>query len=275
MLVRVVPVMKDNFSYVIRCNRTNSFGVVDVSDTRPVEESLAELSAPLTADNVAILTTHRHRDHCGGNGTLAQKIPGVKVYGSAMEPPGSIPALNHPLRDGDEFSIGTLRIRVLFTPCHTAGHVLFHVCAPEEPDAGALFTGDTIFTAGLGAFFEGNASQMVHAMRRVHNELPPSTLVFPGHEYTEGFLKFSNTIDPAADGLRAVCARVAERRAADLPSVPTSLAEEMQINTFYQAANGHRRLFDQLREAGVEGITTGEKESERIVAMEYLYNKCD
>ena len=58
-----------------------------------------------------------------------------------------------PLLLGVQF--GSLSVSVLDTPCHTSGHVMYQVTSSEEEDPPALFTGDTVFLAGCGRFFEG------------------------------------------------------------------------------------------------------------------------
>lgn len=73
------------------------------------------------------------------------------------------------LRDQEEYSLGSLRIRALHTPCHTRGHVLFYVTrssssaggegGDEETAAPLVFSGDTLFVGGCGRFFEGDAAQ--------------------------------------------------------------------------------------------------------------------
>lgn len=58
----------------------------------------------------------------------------------------------------------------------------------------AVFTGDTLFIAGCGRFFEGNAAEMDKALNSVLSSLPDDTLVYPGHEYTKSNVKFVETV---------------------------------------------------------------------------------
>lgn len=81
------------------------------------------------------------------------------------------------LKDREEFTLGSLTVTALHTPCHTRGHVLFYVASSasasaaaaagewegegdnEEAAAPLVFSGDTLFVGGCGRFFEGDASQ--------------------------------------------------------------------------------------------------------------------
>lgn len=85
--------------------------------------------------------------------------------------------------EGDEFTLGELKVQVLYTPCHTSGHVVYLISGPNGDPI--LFCGDTLFVGGCGRFFEGTPDQMLTNMDRFHL-LPPETLVFPAHEFTAG-----------------------------------------------------------------------------------------
>jgi hydroxyacylglutathione hydrolase len=105
-------------------------------------------------NDFSILTTHKHWDHSGGNKEMAEKIgSALKIYGGAKD---SIPGVTNPVDEGQTFQVGNLSVKVFDTPCHTSGHVVYHVTHPEDPENGAVFTGDTMFVGGIGAFFEGN-----------------------------------------------------------------------------------------------------------------------
>ena len=71
--------------------------------------------------------------------------------------------------------IGSLKVECLFTPCHTSGHICYHVTG-DEGHPGAVFTGDTLFLAGCGRFFEGTPKEMHAALIEILSELPPETV---------------------------------------------------------------------------------------------------
>lgn len=145
-----------------------------------------------------VLTTHHHIDHAGGNESVLKRVKvcfgfvcffmflilfsslnkQVPVYGGD----DSVNSLSHKVTSKDSISLGALTVRVLETPCHTAGHVCYFV---EAGGRRAVFTGDTLFLAGCGRFFEGTAAQMHNSLNTVLASLPDDTLVYCGHEYTE------------------------------------------------------------------------------------------
>jgi hydroxyacylglutathione hydrolase len=269
--VRVVPVLRDNFSYVLWNRGAAADGVarklalVDVSsDFEPVlREARALLgTSELTAANVEVWSTHKHHDHVGGNVALARLVPSVRIVGGEHE---AVPAKTVSMRDGEVVAFDdAISVRAFHTPCHTTGHVLFHFTAAAEPDNGALFTGDTIFCGGLGAFFEGTASQMIAAMRRVA-QLPAGTSIFPGHAYTSNFLKFASTIEPANAAVQVQLERATALVADGLPCVPSTIADELQTNVFMRASCGVRELLSALPAAA--------RVSDEA-AMMHLYNAC-
>lgn len=143
-----------------------------------------------------VLTTHHHWDHAGGNVKLVNQFaklePNVKlaVYGGDDR----IGALTNKIGQDDTLSIGELRIKCLFTPCHTTGHICYYVEAPFGKRC--VFTGDTLFLAGCGRFFEGTADQMYSALIEKLSALPDDSLVFCGHEYSLQNLAFAQQIEP-------------------------------------------------------------------------------
>ena len=85
------------------------------------------------------------------------------------------------LADGDAFALAGTLGRIIHNPAHTLGAVTFLI------DGGA-FTGDTLFGAGCGRLFEGDAA-MMHASLGKLAGLPPETRVYFGHEYTASNLR--------------------------------------------------------------------------------------
>lgn len=115
---------------------------------------------------------------------LVAKKPGLAVYGADAR----IPEINYVCKDHEEFKLGTLTVTPLHTPCHTKGHVCYFVVDPTTGER-AVFTGDTLFVAGCGRFFEGDARDMYRNLFHVLARLPEDTWVFCGHEYTRANLK--------------------------------------------------------------------------------------
>ena len=251
--VHVLPVLKDNYTYAIQCHASKEVALVDVSEVKPVVSYMTE---KLGNPKFSILTTHKHWDHSGGNKDMAKQFPGLAIFGGAHD---DIPAVTQPLNDGDVFGLGELKVAVLHTPCHTSGHVLYHVYHEDAKEDGALFTGDTLFVGGIGAFFEGDAAQMVKATTRIAN-LPPNTDIYAGHEYTVNFLKFSRDVEPDNAFVSEKLAYFEKLRGDGLPTMPSTVADEKRINLFMRHSD------PVLQKA--TGI------SDAVQLMQHLYDRC-
>jgi hydroxyacylglutathione hydrolase len=213
-----IPLLRDNYGYLIVCPKTNRAAIVDPSEADPVLRRIAQENVTLTT----ILNTHHHRDHTGGNeGLLAGNK--LEVYGHKSDQE-RIPGLTHGVDEGDEITIGELRCRVLFVPGHTTGHIAYVL-------SNNLFCGDTLFTAGCGRLFEGTAEQM-HASLKKLMALPDDTKVYCGHEYTEGNLRFAMSLEPKNHKLVSRFERVQALRSRGVSTVPSTLEEEKQTNPF-------------------------------------------
>jgi hydroxyacylglutathione hydrolase len=221
--VKHIPSFKDNYAYLITCPRTNEAAVVDPADALKVIPFIKKQNVTLTK----ILTTHKHWDHAGGNEDMKKEFPNVDVYGSKED---DVPACTHFVGENDTFSIGDLNVRVLFTPCHTKGHIQYVISSPDGSSS-ALFSGDTLFLAGCGRFFEGTADQMYDAMQKL-SKLDPSTLVYCGHEYAMQNLSFALSIESENKELKYKINEVKILLEEGNPSVPSTIAEELSYNPF-------------------------------------------
>lgn len=222
----IVPLsaLRDNYIWLLR--RGGRAVVVDPGDAAPVLAYLAGQSLEL----VAVLVTHHHADHVAGITALCEKFPKTRVYGPSGE---KIVGLTHPLGEG-EFEVVELpgmnmRFQVIGVPGHTQGHLAYY--EPNWSGHGLLFSGDTLFSAGCGRLFEGTPEQMQRSLARLRC-LPPETRVFCAHEYTEANLRFASVVEPDNRLIAEYAAHIARQRASGLPSLPTTLAIECQINPF-------------------------------------------
>jgi hydroxyacylglutathione hydrolase len=218
MKLAQIPLLRDNYGYLLVCPKTHTAAIVDPSESEPVLRRLQQENVAL----VAILNTHHHRDHTGGNDGL---LAGGKldVYGHKSDQ-GRIPGLTHGVDEGDEIIVGELRGEVLFIPGHTTGHIAYLF-------GKNLFCGDTLFTAGCGRLFEGTPEQMQASLKKLM-ALPDDTKVYCGHEYTESNLRFAVTLEPKNHKLVSRFERVQALRARGVPTVPSTIEEEKQTNPF-------------------------------------------
>jgi hydroxyacylglutathione hydrolase len=218
MKIHQIPLLRDNYGYLLVCEKTKQAAIVDPSEAEPVLRRIEQEKI----EPIAILNTHHHRDHTGGNeGLLAHQK--LEVYGHKSDD-GRIPGLTRGLEEGDEVQIGELKGKVYFIPGHTTGHVAYLF-------ENNLFCGDTLFTAGCGRLFEGTPEQM-HASLKKLMALPDNTKIYCGHEYTESNLRFAMSLEPKNPKLVSRFERVQGLRARGASTVPSTLEEEKQTNPF-------------------------------------------
>ncbi len=221
MRILQLPVLRDNYVYLLHDPDTATAAVVDPAVAEPVLEKLAELQAEL----VAIFNTHHHHDHVGGNPQLLARYPQAAVYASGVDR-GRIPGQTVELKAGDTVQFGGRLATVLFVPGHTRGHIAYYF-----PQSGDLFCGDTLFAGGCGRLFEGTPQQMLGSLDQLR-QLPEPTRVWCAHEYTLNNLKFALTVDGENPDLQARYQQVAALRQAGSPTVPSTIGEERLTNPF-------------------------------------------
>ena len=221
--IHQIPVLSDNFVYLVRESQSGAVAVVDPAVAAPVLEEASRLGWKITH----ILNTHHHPDHVGGNMEI-KNATGCVVVGPAHDP-DRIPGMDIQVKDGDIYDFGHGKAEVFFVPGHTRGHVAYWFA-----DDDALFCGDTMFSIGCGRLFEGTPAQMWASLKRLRG-LPGTTRVFCAHEYTESNIRFAVTVEPDNAALRNRAEEVKVLRAAGKPSVPSLLGEERAANPFLRA----------------------------------------
>ncbi|KAJ3505507.1 hypothetical protein NLJ89_g7378 [Agrocybe chaxingu] len=222
MKVVPVPVRDDNYAYLLIDDATNKAAAVDPYDVSKV----AAAAATHGVEIVAGVTTHHHYDHSGGNKEFSKKYPHAPIYGGSDK----IPALTKLVKNNDTFSIGeNVHVKCLATPCHTQDSICYYATDRVEKDrSGGVFTGDTLFIAGCGRFFEGVGSEMVIALEYL-GSLPDDTVVYNGHEYTAGSLAFGKHIDPTNPGLARLADIVKVNK---ITTGLTTIGDEKDWNVF-------------------------------------------
>ena len=248
--MKVVPVaqLADNYAYLVIDEGSGIAGVVDVAEAGPVLAAAEEQGVRITA----ILSTHHHFDHVGGNEDLIVALAesGPEVFGYAGDAE-RIPGLNRPLKDGERFTLAGMTGRALYIPAHTRGHLAFYFA--EEA---TVFTGDTLFAGGCGRLFEGDAAQMKLSLEKLAT-LPDDTKVYCGHEYTQSNLAFAATLEPGNRVLADRRAEVDRLREAGTPTVPTTIALEKATNPFLRSDSAELRAAVAAQVPGVTEDSVG------------------
>lgn len=225
MRVVTIPCLKDNYAYLIICEETGLAGIVDPSEFEPVWSVIQSEEVEL----VAILNTHHHWDHTGGNKRLLQVKPGLQVYGHHSDK-GRIDGQNVFLSEQDTIQIGNLIGTFTHNPAHTTGAVSYYF-------ENAVFTGDTLFAAGCGRLFEGSAEDMYIALNKTIGSHSPETKVYFGHEYTQKNLKFALLVEPDNLSIKARLEKTELLLKAGQFTTPSTLKEEMLTNPFMRCSS--------------------------------------
>lgn len=217
------PCLQDNYGLALREGASGKVAVIDTPDADAISAALDAQGWGLDL----ILNTHWHFDHTGGNETLKAKY-GAKIIGPAGEG-DRIPGRDRAVKEGDRVELGGATARVIETPGHTMGHI----CYLFE-DEGAGFVGDTLFSMGCGRLFEGTAAQMWTSLSKIIS-LPPDMTLYCAHEYTAANGRFAASLGEENEALAARLAEVAALREKGEPTVPMTLAAELETNPFLRA----------------------------------------
>jgi hydroxyacylglutathione hydrolase len=214
----VIPLRAFSDNYIWTLRDAGHAAVVDPGDAKPALDYLRSERLEL----VAIINTHHHADHVGGNAELLKHYR-VPVYGPHDE---RIREVTHRLGEGDKITLPHFGIefQIFEIPGHTRTHIAFY-------GGGMLFSGDTLFAVGCGKLFEGTPQQMYDSLSKLIR-LPDDTKVYCGHEYTLSNIRFARAADPDNAALRELEAKAAKLREQGQPTLPSSIGQEKATNPF-------------------------------------------
>ena len=241
LIVEVFPARDDNYGYLAHDTATGRTAAIDAPEAGPIKMALARRGWTLSD----IFITHHHIDHVEAIPELKSEF-NARVVGPRAEA-GKIEGLDELVDAGDTVTLGETRFDVYAAPGHTLGHIVFH-----DAKNGHLFSGDALFSLGVGRMFEGTPGPMWEGVKALR-DLPADTLVYCGHEYTASNARFALSIDPDNEALKARAAEVTRLREAGLPTIPSRLGEERLANPFLRADEPVLARF-----YGLEGATPGE-----------------
>jgi len=182
--------MMATFCYIVGDESSRTCAVIDPAfETRRILNKTRELGFQV----IAVINTHAHFDHSGGNGHIiaatgarlyiheleARQLTGVLARTSARFLGGKgSPSPDVLLKEGDTITIGETSLEVIHTPGHTRGGICLYT-------VGHVFTGDTLFVQGVGRtdLAGGSWPILLKSIQEKLYTLPGDTIVWPGHDY--------------------------------------------------------------------------------------------
>ena len=234
MKIKIIPCLKDNYSYLIIDENNNSACVIDPGESTPIIKFIESNNIKLKY----ILNTHHHFDHIGGNKELKNKFGSIVL--GFEDDLNRIPEIDVPLKDNQIWKAENFVSKIIHTPGHTSGHICFHFFNEK-----LVFTGDTLFSLGCGRIFEGTYEEMFNSLNKIKS-LPEETKVYCGHEYTFNNLKFCVSYDSKNLNLKKKSNDIKKKNSNGLPTIPSTIREELDCNIFLRTND--LRSFTKLRD---------------------------
>jgi hydroxyacylglutathione hydrolase len=222
-IVHQFPCLQDNYGFLLHDPDSGETACIDTPEADRILAEAKSRGWTITQ----IWNTHWHPDHAGGNSAI-KAATGCRIVGPKGEE-AKIGTLERTLVEGDTVKLGSVTARVLDTPGHTAGHIVYHI-----PEAKIAFVGDTLFALGCGKLFEGTPQQMWSSISKL-KAMPDETKVYCAHEYTASNAKFALSVDPDNAELKAYSQEVTDKRAKNIPTVPSTIGRERKANPFMRA----------------------------------------
>ena len=239
--IEIIPCLSDNYAYIIRDEQTNKNILVDAPEHVPIERYLDDKDMSLDF----ILITHHHSDHIDGINHLKLKYS-PKVIGAKRDR-HRLPQLDIEVEEGKQLTIGSKTFDIYDVDGHTVGHIAYSLSEDK-----ALFTGDSLMVMGCGRLFEGSPEDMWKSLEKL-KQLPEDFMIYSGHEYTKSNIEFALTVDPQNEKLISRRTKELEQLQKGLPTVPSTLREELDTNPFLRESE--LTIVDHLNMANLDPIS--------------------
>ena len=234
MKVEIIKCLKDNYSYLVIDEKSNSSCIIDPSESKPVEDFIKKNKIELKF----ILNTHHHYDHTGGNKALKIKYK-AKVIGFEGDK-DRIPEIDICLKDKEVWKNNNFELKIFHIPGHTLGHICFNFFKEK-----LLFTGDTLFSLGCGRIFEGTYEQMYNSLKLIKS-FSLDTKIYCGHEYTLKNSSFCLIHDKDNLKLKEKIILIKDKLSKGLPTIPSTIKDELETNIFLRCNS--LKTFSKLRD---------------------------
>ncbi|KAH6611089.1 hydroxyacylglutathione hydrolase [Trichoderma cornu-damae] len=178
----------NNYAYLVIDDKSKDAVIIDPANPPEVAPILKDAISSGRINLTAIVNTHHHWDHAGGNKKLLSELgtDNLAIIGGK-----DCEGVTRTPKHEETFKIGDILVKPVHTPCHTQDSICYYM---EDSTGKAVFTGDTLFISGCGRFFEGNGAEMHEALNNRLGALPDDTVVYPGHEYTKSNVKFTVSV---------------------------------------------------------------------------------
>ncbi|ANO51779.1 hydroxyacylglutathione hydrolase [Woeseia oceani] len=213
-----------NFNYLVACPATGDALAIDPLDFRQCLAVASDKGWRITQ----IVNTHEHADHIGGNKALAAAT-GAKIiaHHAAKD---RITDMARGVGAGDRITVGTsIELECLDTP----GHTMSHICLLSRTGPPALFSGDTLFNAGVGNCHNGgHPEELYKTFDEQLCRLPGDTVIYPGHDYLVNNLRFTLDREPDNADAQALLDECANHDPQNART--TTIGDEHRINTFFR-----------------------------------------
>ena len=232
-----------NYNYLLVNQALKSCVIIDPTLKQHYQNYIADQGLKVEA----ILLTHEHADHTAAAQCLKAQY-GCKTYARFKTyKDGDV---DECVSDGAQLNFKTATIDVIAVPGHTINHVCFYVKAHK-----ILFTGDTLFAAGVGGLRDPSAdlTSLYHSIQKL-SQLPEDVYIYSAHDYFENNLAFALSIDPDNTHYLQWYNRIKQLDANNKPI--TALADEKEMNIFLHSDSVHlkTRLSQQIANASQQAV---------------------
>ena len=212
-----------NISYLIQINTTQAW-CIDPTDFDSIHLELSKRKLEL----VGIINTHSHTDHIGGNEELSENY-NCNIYA----PKNSQIQNSIEIKENEILRLSnSLSLQAISTPGHMFIHfsyLLFHEATPL-----GIFSGDSLFVAGIGNCRGGSVELAYKTITKVYSNLPKKINIYSGHNYTLTNIKFAKFV-----GIKNSILDEIENKCKSNILVFTTLEEEFIINPFFNLQNNN------------------------------------